>query len=207
MFSFKPSERGGRCCLSKRAARSTAKATHRRPVLYPKGKNTAQRCVGSGEATLRILGEGDFFGEGGLAGQLVRMSSATPRSDCILCTSRKRLMMLTMSLEPKLSAMFSQVSTEAKYPLSGRFGGPAFQFQRETAGAGPFVVAQFGKEGVTQMAVPRLSQETLAEMVGTTPVAGELLHEPIQKARIYQLRERREWHFACPQLPPEYRAP
>src|ERR1700694_2351785 len=46
------------------------------------------------EATLGILGEGDFFGEGGLAGQLVRMSSATAMTDCTLLHIEKKAMML-----------------------------------------------------------------------------------------------------------------
>ena len=58
------------------------------------------------EATLGILGEGDFFGEGGLAGQLLRMSSATAVTDCVLLHVEKKAMVLAMSLEPKLSAMF-----------------------------------------------------------------------------------------------------
>ena len=58
------------------------------------------------EATLGILGEDDFFGEGGLAGQLVRMSSATAMTDCVLLHVEKEVMLETMNLEPKLSATF-----------------------------------------------------------------------------------------------------
>ena len=58
------------------------------------------------EATLGILSEGDFFGEGGLAGQLQRMSSAVALTDCVLLHIEKKAMMQAISLEPKLSAMF-----------------------------------------------------------------------------------------------------
>ncbi len=58
------------------------------------------------EATLAILSEGDFFGEGGLAGQLIRMSSASALTDCTLLHVEKKAMTLAMSREPKLSAMF-----------------------------------------------------------------------------------------------------
>lgn len=61
---------------------------------------------GGKEATLGILHESDFFGEGGLAGQLLRMSSATAMTDCVLLHIEKKAMMRAMSLEPKLSAMF-----------------------------------------------------------------------------------------------------
>ena len=57
------------------------------------------------EATLGILGEGDFFGEGGLAGQLLRMSSAIAMTDCVLLHIEKKAMMQAMSLQPKLSAV------------------------------------------------------------------------------------------------------
>jgi len=59
-----------------------------------------------GKATLGILREGDFFGEGGLAGQLVRTSSAIALTECILLHVGKKAMMLAMSREPKLSSMF-----------------------------------------------------------------------------------------------------
>ena len=58
------------------------------------------------EATLGILGQGDFFGEGGLAGQLLRTSSATALTDCVLLHVERAAMMQAMSVEPKLSALF-----------------------------------------------------------------------------------------------------
>ena len=56
---------------------------------------------GGKEATLGILGETDFFGEGGLAGQPLRMSSATAITDCVLLHVERKAMMLAMSLQPK----------------------------------------------------------------------------------------------------------
>jgi CRP/FNR family transcriptional regulator, cyclic AMP receptor protein len=61
------------------------------------------------EATLAILGERDFFGESGLAGQLLRMASANAVTDCIVLHVEKHAMMLAMSREPKLSAMFVNI--------------------------------------------------------------------------------------------------
>src|ERR1700735_4736381 len=58
------------------------------------------------EATLGILSDGDFFGEGGLAGQLLRMSSAVAMTDCVLLHVDKNAMIRAMILQPKLSAMF-----------------------------------------------------------------------------------------------------
>ena len=71
------------------------------------------------EATLGILGEGDFFGEGGLAGQPLRMSSATALTDCVLLHIERKAMVLAMSREPKLSAMFVKYLLERNIPISG----------------------------------------------------------------------------------------
>ena len=58
------------------------------------------------EATLGILSDGDFFGEGGLAGQPLRMSSAVAMTDCVLLHVDRKAMMSAFGLEPKLSALF-----------------------------------------------------------------------------------------------------
>ena len=58
------------------------------------------------EAKLAILSEEDFFGEGGLAGQLIRVSSAIAMTDCVLLHVEKKAMMQEMRAQPKLSAMF-----------------------------------------------------------------------------------------------------
>ena len=120
------------------------------------------------EATLGILGESDFFGEGGLAGQVVRMSSATARTDCILLHVEKKAMMLAMSLEPKLSAMFLRYLLKRNIRYQEDLVDQLFNSSEKRLARVLLLMAQFGKEGVSHMAVPRLSQETLAEMVGTT---------------------------------------
>ena len=58
------------------------------------------------EATLGILSDGDFFGEGGLAGQSLRMSSATAITDCVLLHIEKDAMVGALTAQPKLSALF-----------------------------------------------------------------------------------------------------
>ena len=78
------------------------------------------------EATLAILSEGDFFGEGGLAGQPIRMSSAIAATDCILLHVSKNAMMLAMGREPKLSAMFVKYLLKRNIRISRRSGRSAF---------------------------------------------------------------------------------
>ena len=123
---------------------------------------------GGREATLGILGEGDFFGEGGLAGQLLRMSSATAMTDCVLLHIEKKAMMRALSLEQKLSAMFLKYLLKRNIRYQNDLVDQLFNSSEKRLARVLLLMAQFGKEGVSQMSVPRLSQETLAEMVGTT---------------------------------------
>jgi CRP-like cAMP-binding protein len=120
------------------------------------------------EATLGILSEGDFFGEGGLAGQLQRMSSAIALTDCVLLHIEKTAMMQAMSLEPKLSAMFLKYLLKRNIRYQDDLVDQLFNSSEKRLARVLLLMAQFGKEGVSEMSVPRLSQETLAEMVGTT---------------------------------------
>jgi CRP/FNR family cyclic AMP-dependent transcriptional regulator len=120
------------------------------------------------EATLAILGERDFFGESGLAGQLLRMSSATAITECILLHVEKKAMMLAMSLEPKLSALFVKYLLKRNMRYQDDLVDQLFNSSEKRLARVLLLMAQFGKKGVSDMSVPRLSQETLAEMVGTT---------------------------------------
>ena len=120
------------------------------------------------EATLAILGESDFFGEGGLAGQLIRMSSASALTDCTLLHVEKKAMMLAMSREPKLSAMFVKYLLKRNIRYQDDLVDQLFNSSEKRLARVLLLMAHFGKEGVSEMSVPRLSQETLAEMVGTT---------------------------------------
>jgi CRP/FNR family transcriptional regulator, cyclic AMP receptor protein len=120
------------------------------------------------EATLAILGEGDFFGEGGLAGQPLRMSSATAVTDCVILHVEKNAMMLAMSLEPKLSATFVKYLLKRNIRYQDDLVDQLFNSSEKRLARVLLLMAHFGKEGVSEMIVPRLNQETLAEMVGTT---------------------------------------
>jgi CRP/FNR family cyclic AMP-dependent transcriptional regulator len=120
------------------------------------------------EATLAILGERDFFGESGLAGQLLRMSSATAITDCVVLHVEKKAMMLAMSREPKLSAMFLKYLLKRNMRYQDDLVDQLFNSSEKRLARVLLLMAHFGKEGVSEMSVPRLSQETLAEMVGTT---------------------------------------
>jgi CRP/FNR family transcriptional regulator, cyclic AMP receptor protein len=120
------------------------------------------------EATLGILSKDDFFGEGGLAGQLIRMSSAVAMTDCVLLHVEKPTMMRTLTLEPRLSALFVKYLLKRNIRYQDDLVDQLFNSSEKRLARVLLLMAQFGEEGVSEMSIPRLSQETMAEMVGTT---------------------------------------
>jgi CRP/FNR family transcriptional regulator, cyclic AMP receptor protein len=120
------------------------------------------------EATLGILSEGDFFGEGGLGGQVTRMSSAIALTDCVLLHVERKTLMHAMSIQPKLSALFMRHLVKRNIRYQDDLVDQLFNSSEKRLARVLLLMAHFGKEGVSEMSVPRLSQETLAEMVGTT---------------------------------------
>jgi CRP/FNR family cyclic AMP-dependent transcriptional regulator len=120
------------------------------------------------EATLGIIGDGDFFGEGGLAGQQVRMSTATAMTGCDILHIEKKAMVLAMGREPKLSAMFLKYLLKRNIRYQDDLIDQLFNSSEKRLARILLLMAHFGSEGVPEMSIPRLNQETLAEMVGTT---------------------------------------
>jgi CRP/FNR family cyclic AMP-dependent transcriptional regulator len=120
------------------------------------------------EATLGILNEGDFFGEGGLAGQLHRMSSAIALTDCVLLHIERKAMMDAMALQPKLSAMFLKYLLKRNIRYQDDLVDQLFNSSEKRLARVLLLLANFGKDGKPEPVLAKISQETLAEMVGTT---------------------------------------
>jgi CRP/FNR family transcriptional regulator, cyclic AMP receptor protein len=120
------------------------------------------------EATIGILNPGDFFGEGGLAGQPLRMGSATAMTDCELMRIEKKAMMLALHREHALSDMFVAYLLGPNIRYEEDLVDQLFNSSEKRLARILLLLAQFGKEGKPEKVIPRISQETLAEMVGTT---------------------------------------
>ncbi|HEV3206069.1 MAG TPA: Crp/Fnr family transcriptional regulator [Terriglobales bacterium] len=120
------------------------------------------------EATLGILSEGEFFGEGGLAGQPLRMGSATAMTDCELMRIEKKAMMLALHQEHALSDLFTAYLLGRNIRYEADLVDQLFNSSEKRLARVLLLLAHFGKEGVPETVVPKISQETLAEMVGTT---------------------------------------
>jgi CRP-like cAMP-binding protein len=120
------------------------------------------------EATLGILSEGDFFGEGSLAGQALRMGSATAMTDCELLRIAKKEMMIALHRESKLSDLFVEYLLSRNIRYEEDLVDQLFNSSEKRLARILLLLAHFGKEGVPQTVIPKISQETLADMIGTT---------------------------------------
>jgi CRP/FNR family cyclic AMP-dependent transcriptional regulator len=120
------------------------------------------------EATIGILGDRSFFGEGSLAGQSLRMGTATAMTDCALLRIEKKAMMEALHREQSLSDMFVAYLLARNIRYEEDLVDQLFNSSEKRLARVLLMLAHFGKEGVPESVVPKISQETLAEMVGTT---------------------------------------
>jgi CRP/FNR family cyclic AMP-dependent transcriptional regulator len=120
------------------------------------------------EATIGILGDGEFFGEGALAGQPLRMGSATAMTDCSVLRIDKKAMMEALHREHEFSDLFVAYLLARNIRYEEDLVDQLFNSSEKRLARILLLLAQFGKEGKPETVVPKISQETLAEMVGTT---------------------------------------
>ena len=120
------------------------------------------------EATIGILSDGSFFGEGSLAGQALRMGSAVSMTDCSLLRIDKKAMMSALHREHAFSDMFVAYLLARNIRYEEDLVDQLFNSSEKRLARVLLMLAHFGKEGVPETVVPKISQETLAEMVGTT---------------------------------------
>jgi CRP/FNR family cyclic AMP-dependent transcriptional regulator len=120
------------------------------------------------EATVGIFGEGDLFGEGSLAGRALRMGSATAMTDCALLRIDKKAMMQALHREHALSDLFVAYLLTRNIRYEESLVDQLFNSGEKRLARILLLLAHFGKEGVPETVIPNMSQETLAEMIGTT---------------------------------------
>jgi CRP/FNR family cyclic AMP-dependent transcriptional regulator len=119
-------------------------------------------------ATIAILNASDFFGEGALAGQTRRIGSAEAMEDCVLMRIEKNAMLLALHRENKLSEMFMGYLLGRNLRYEADLVDRLFNSSEKRLARILLLLARFGKEGNPEKVIPKISQETLAEMVGTT---------------------------------------
>jgi CRP-like cAMP-binding protein len=120
------------------------------------------------EATIAILSPADFFGEGCLAGQPLRMGSATAMTDCELMRIENKAMQRALHRELALSDMFVAYLLTRNVRYEEDLVDQLFNSSEKRLARILLLLARFGKDGKPEKVIPKISQETLAEMVGTT---------------------------------------
>jgi CRP-like cAMP-binding protein len=120
------------------------------------------------EAVVAILGDGDFFGEGCLAGQAVRMATATAISECSVTAVQKAAVLRALREEPVFSETFVAHLLSRNIKIEEDLVDQLFNSSEKRLARVLLLLANFGKEGKPEPVIPKISQETLAGIVGTT---------------------------------------
>jgi CRP-like cAMP-binding protein len=120
------------------------------------------------EATIGILNEGAFFGEGCLTGQRLRLCSATAMGDCSVMRIEKKSMMEVLHREHDFSDMFVAYLLARNIRYEEDLVDQLFNSSEKRLARTLLLLAHFGKEGNHETVIPKMSQESLAEMIGTT---------------------------------------
>jgi CRP/FNR family cyclic AMP-dependent transcriptional regulator len=120
------------------------------------------------EAVVALHREGDFFGDGCLTGQPLRLATATTMTDCVIMRFDKATMVRVLLDEPKFSEVFMAFLLTRKARVEEDLVDQLFNSSEKRLARVLLLMAKFGKEGRIEPVVTKVSQETLAEMVGTT---------------------------------------
>jgi CRP/FNR family transcriptional regulator, cyclic AMP receptor protein len=120
------------------------------------------------EATIGILKERDFFGEGCLTGQPLRLCTATAMTRCSVMKIDKKSMHDVLHREPAFSEMFVAYLLARNIRYEADLVDQLFNSSEKRLARVLLLLAHFGKDGKQETVIPKMSQETLAEMIGTT---------------------------------------
>jgi CRP/FNR family cyclic AMP-dependent transcriptional regulator len=127
-------------------------------VVSPQGK----------EAVIAILEPGSFFGTGCLAGQRVHSATATAVDDSTLVRIEKQSMLRLLQDDPTFFALFLAYMLTRNIRMQEDLVDHLFNSSEKRLARILLLLAHFGKDGTPETVVPKISQETLAEMIGTT---------------------------------------
>jgi len=120
------------------------------------------------EAVVAMLGPGDFFGEGGMAGQLVRMGTATAIVPTTLLVIEKKEMVRLLHTERAFSDRFLAYMLARNIRIEQDLVDQLFNSSEKRLARTLLLLARYGAQDQPQKMLPKVSQETLAEMIGTT---------------------------------------
>jgi CRP/FNR family cyclic AMP-dependent transcriptional regulator len=120
------------------------------------------------EAVVALLGPGDFFGEGCLAGQPRRMATASAMTDCVIARMAKADVVRVIHEQPAFSELFISHLLARNIRVEEDLVDQLFNSSEKRLARVLLLLANFGKENKPEPVIAKISQETLAEMIGTT---------------------------------------
>jgi CRP-like cAMP-binding protein len=120
------------------------------------------------EAVVAILESGQFFGEGCMNGHSLRIATTTAMEDCLITAITKAAMIAAIHDEPRFSELFIAYLLSRNSRIEEDLIDQLFNSSERRLARLLLLLANFGKEGSPQPISPNVSQETLAEMIGTT---------------------------------------
>ena len=120
------------------------------------------------EAVVAMFGTNEFFGEGCLAGQVQRIATVTAMTDCVIMRLEKAAVVDVIHREPAFSEMFIAHLLGRTIRVEADLVDQLFNSSEKRLARLLLLLANFGKEGKPEPIIAKISQETLAEMIGTT---------------------------------------
>jgi CRP/FNR family transcriptional regulator, cyclic AMP receptor protein len=133
------------------------------------------------EAVIAIFGPGDFFGEGGMAGQTLRMGTATAIVPTTVLVIEKDEMIRVLHAEHELSDRFINHMLARNIRVEADLVDQLFNSTEKRLARTLLLLARYGKEGQPERVLQKVSQETLAEMIGTTRTRVNLFMNKFRK--------------------------
>ena len=120
------------------------------------------------EAVVAILGTGDFFGEGCLTGQPLRLATVSAMTECVIVRITKADITRVIRDEPAFAELFIAHLLARNSRVEEDLVDQLFNSSEKRLARILLLLANFGKEGRPEQIIAKVSQETLAEMIGTT---------------------------------------
>ena len=120
------------------------------------------------EAVVGLLGTGDFFGEGCLTGEPLRLSTISAMTECVIVRMRKADITRVIHEEPAFAELFISHLLSRNNRVEEDLVDQLFNSSEKRLARTLLLLANFGKEGRPEPIIAKISQETLAEMIGTT---------------------------------------
>jgi CRP/FNR family transcriptional regulator, cyclic AMP receptor protein len=120
------------------------------------------------EAVIGIVDAGQFFGEGCLMGQTLHTGTASALEDCVVTAIARDAMIAALHEHPKLSEMFIAFLLVRNGRIEADLIDQLFNSSEKRLARLLLLMANYGNDGTPEPVIPRITQETLAEMIGTT---------------------------------------